>query len=443
MSDTEKNGKEASKIKIPEKDHLKLHNLKQSSESPFMQIHENHENSMLRIIKTIIVVVAILGLAILTYFELVRIKEKSQRDEKLRQLENVLSDIDAKLARSSGYEKDKTALETIPVIDKAIKTDLPSEKKKWLERKDKYLSIIRSNAVLPGTAKDKNFINAVTCSDMLMIPPGRFMMGRGPWEYGKADESPRRAVTIRYEFWMSRCEISNAQFKILFPKHNSGIWNNYDLDRADLPAVNINWHTATAFCMMLTERERLMGRIPLNYEYRLPSEAEWEYACRAGTDSPYFWGDSFENKGAEFANSLDKKTAVLFGWQTGPNMADDDRHRVASPGGAFKANAFGLCDMSGNVWEWCLDWYSADAYKFLPPDSPFQSRKTESSLVKYYAFDAGTYTVKKESRVIRGGSWGNLPAQCRSAARDHAEPDKTNTGIGFRIVLAPEVKSKF
>lgn len=396
MSEEEKHGKDPQKIKITEKEHLKLHNLKQSSESPFMQIHENHESNMLRIVKTIAVTILIIGLGILTYAELVKMKEKNQRDEKLRQLENVLSDIDARLARNSGYEKDRTALETLPVIEKAIKTDLPSEKKKWLARKDKYLDIIRNNAVLPGTTKNSNFINGTIFTDMLLIPPGRFMMGRGPWEHGKSDESPRRAVSIRYEFWMSRVEISNAQFKMLFPKHKSGIWNNYDLDRSDLPAVNINWHTATAFCMMLTERERLMGRIPLNYEYRLPSEAEWEYACRAGSDSPYFWGDSFGNKGAEFANSLDKKTAALFDWQSGPNMADDDRHRIASPGGAFKANAFGLCDMSGNVWEWCFD-------------------------------------LSGSSRVQRGGGWHDSADFMQVGLWGGSAPNLEDDSIGFRF----------
>ena len=152
------------------------------------------------------------------------------------------------------------------------------------------------------------------------------------------------------------------------------------------PVEEVNWHQAKEFCQRLSE---LTNRI-----YRLPSEAEWEYACRAGTKTPYHFGETLTKDLANYYGSNANKT---------------------TPVGNFPANEFGLRDMHGNVWEWCEDtWH--DNYKDAPND--------------------GSAWLEGESRskVIRGGSWVYNPINCRSASRDVNIPEYDNFNIGFRVV---------
>ncbi|MDP2816110.1 MAG: formylglycine-generating enzyme family protein [Rectinemataceae bacterium] len=213
------------------------------------------------------------------------------------------------------------------------------------------------------------------------------------------------------------------------------------LDKLFQPAVMLDWHMATSFCSAITEREKKAGRLPESYEYRLPTEAEWEYACKAGTTTAFFWGNSFGNDGAKFANTFDIKTSRIHKWRTEKGMADNDKYVASSPAGSFKPNAFGLYDMSGNVWEWCYDWYNPRAYKELDIVAPVQTKPVATELEMRGTFDR-PYTIEGTSRALRGGSWGNLPSDCRSAARDSAVPETKDTGIGFRIVLAPGIKKE-
>ena len=197
--------------------------------------------------------------------------------------------------------------------------------------------------------------------------------------------------------------------------------------KEDVPVYNVSWNEAVEFCRRLTQRERAEGRIPDGYEYRLPTEAEWEYACRAGTTSALPNGRDIRILGKNNAPALDDiawyggNSSVRFdgvGWKT------DSWTEKQYPGGRAaprevkckQPNRWGLYDMIGNVWEWCGDWYG---------DYPYGSA-TDPTGAAHSAF-----------RVVRGGGWCNDARSCRSASRDWDEPGYRYYFLGFRVALAP------
>jgi formylglycine-generating enzyme required for sulfatase activity len=163
----------------------------------------------------------------------------------------------------------------------------------------------------------------------------------------------------------------------------------------DLPVENVSWNDCLEFCRKLTERQRAAGRLPAGVAYRLPTEAEWEYACRAGTTTRYYTGDS-------------ESDLARAGWYDG--NSGDRTHPV----GQKVANAFGLYDMHGNVWEWCQDWYGPyGTANATDPRGP----------------------QRGPGRVVRGGGWYYYARKCRSAYRNFCNPDNAYDFYGFRLVL--------
>lgn len=228
--------------------------------------------------------------------------------------------------------------------------------------------------------------------ELVWIPPGEFAMGSGG---GEADESPIHTVRISKGFWMSRTEVTQAQYRTIMdarPWYGRLQIRNYDDD----PAVYVTWDDADEFCRTLGHQE---GKT-----YRLPTEAQWEYACRAGTATTFSFGDS-DSALAEHA-WFEKNV-----WLVGLERAQRVRGK--------RPNAFGLYDMHGNVWEWCRDWYDPHYYAAGPNTDP-----------------AGPAAGAK--RVIRGGGWGDNAQDCRSASRDGIAPLERFSDRGFRIVLSPE-----
>lgn len=201
----------------------------------------------------------------------------------------------------------------------------------------------------------------------------------------KSDEGPPRRVTISRPFFIGKYEVTQAQFRAVMGRNPS----QYEGD--DRPVERVTWGEAREFLRRLSA---MTGRT-----YRLPTEAEWEYACRAGSSGAWCCGD-------------DERTLVDYAWYDA--NSDGETHAV----GRLRPNAWGLYDMHGNVWEWCEDWYDASAY-------------TGASAVDPHGPGAGEY------RVLRGGSYGAIAKATRSANRFYFSPEERYLASGLRVVLEP------
>ena len=231
--------------------------------------------------------------------------------------------------------------------------------------------------------------------EMVSIPRGNFTMGSPETEEGRYEnEGPQRQVTIA-PFMMGRFQVTQAQYLAVMGRNPSRFTNEGD----HRPVETVTWHDTRRFCERLS---KATGR-----EYRLPSEAEWEYACRAGTTTPFHFGETITTEVANYNGNS---------YGSGPKGA---HRQKTTPVGSFgAANAFGLYDMHGNVWEWCEDvWHGS--YAGAPP--------------------GGTPWIEGGSsnqRVLRGGSWGNYPWDCRSANRNGFSPAYWDYLNGFRVVCS-------
>ena len=246
-----------------------------------------------------------------------------------------------------------------------------------------------------GPAPNQNRIIPDLGIECAYVKAGTFRMGSA--ESGPNDEKPVHVVKISRGCWMGTCEITQAQWRALMGTEPS----KYKGD--ELPVEMVSWDETVEFCRKLTQRERKASRLPDGYVYRLPTEAEWEYAARGGTKSR-----SFKYSGSNNPEEVS--------WHY-PGSSDETH-----PVGTKRPNELGLYDMAGNVWEWCLDWYAADYYRRSPQANPVNS-------------DSGDKTY----RVCRGGSWGLYPTHCRSANRGGGTPTGKFYSYGFRVVLAYSV----
>jgi formylglycine-generating enzyme required for sulfatase activity len=260
--------------------------------------------------------------------------------------------------------------------------------------------------------------------ELVWIAPGTFVMGSPPAEGGRSDESPQTRVTLTKGFWLGRFEVTQGQWQALMGS-NPSIFQNAG---ANAPVENVLWDHAMEFCRRLTERERAAGRLPPGYAYTLPTEAQWEYACRAGTTSVNYAG-SLTIYGANNAPDLD---AIAWyggnsgvGYEGGFNTSAWPEKQYAyvwagtHPVGQKRPNAWGLHDMLGNVWEWCADWYA----------SGYPGGSVSDPAGPAFGTD----------HIYRGGSWYDMAVFFRSAFRGGVAG---GYGIqGFRLALAPSVSN--
>ena len=220
------------------------------------------------------------------------------------------------------------------------------------------------------------------------ISSGKFQMGSAESEGGRHDDELRHEVHLTKWFYLSVHSVTQDQWhRLMGTKPWRG--KKHVREGVKYPATYVTWNDAVEFCQKLTERERV--------EHRLPTEAEWEYACRAGATTAYSFGDN--------ASSLND-----YGWYDENTW--ELRNKYAHTVGKKRPNSWGLYDMHGNVWEWCADWYGEYASGLVTgPSGPAEG----------------------EYRVARGGSWDDSAYTCRSALRVRDDPADCSSGLGFRV----------
>jgi uncharacterized repeat protein (TIGR01451 family) len=247
--------------------------------------------------------------------------------------------------------------------------------------------------------------------NMVWIPAGRFAMGRNAAPaLGSPCDCPLTDVTLRQGFFIGRFEVTQREFLAVMGSNpsafNGGIWG-VNLER---PVESVSWHDATNYCARLTNRERQAGRLPTNYLYRLPTEAEWEYACRAGTTTSFHYGNALRPGLANYECALDPVPCAgnpvdALGFTDQP-----------MPIGRFAPNLWGLHDMHGNVNEWCWDWLGDQ----LPGGAALNPLGPTNTATRAY----------------RGGSYRDDSAESRSTQRTPLAPSSLRPYLGFRVVLA-------
>lgn len=277
--------------------------------------------------------------------------------------------------------------------------------------------------------------------------------------WGVDEERPEHLVILSKPFYLAETEVTVGQFqqfvaatghrttaeqggkgimgfqpkpptnapwlKPAFEQRAEFTWKNPGFPQTDQhPVVGVSWRDAVAFCEWLTKKEGVT--------YRLPTEAEWEYACRAGTDSWFNWGNEFRDsihRRANIANAEYEKAwpdRVIRQWMVRTNH--DDGHVFTAPVGSYPANAWGLRDLHGNVWEWCADRYTDTYYKKFA--APRYDRPTARAVDPV---NTESWNAHGDWRTIRGGSWAVSPVQCRSTARSYFEAADAGAYLGFRV----------
>jgi sulfatase modifying factor 1 len=253
-----------------------------------------------------------------------------------------------------------------------------------------------------------------TIDDMRVCwcPPGRFIMGSRPDEPERRPGEDQVEVTLTKGFWMAKYETTQGQWMRAMVGLPGPL--TLELPRGDdYPVGNVNFAECEAFCAEMTARARRSGELPAGWEFRLPTEAQWEYACRAGTTTATSFGERLSSTQANFRGK------PYNGGALGPSL------KQAAKVGSYPANAWGLHDMHGNIYEWCRDWYHAKLPGGVDPDL-------------HDAKDTATRSEHGDiSRARRGGCWADEGWPLRTAFRLRFEPERRYDHIGFRAAVVP------
>ncbi|WP_419657631.1 conserved uncharacterized protein related to sulfatase modifying factor [Desulfosarcina variabilis str. Montpellier] len=254
---------------------------------------------------------------------------------------------------------------------------------------------------LPAAAQDPMVTNRLGMT-FVLIPAGDFMMGSPETEIDRGTSEIQHPVTISQPFYLQTTEVTVAQWRAVMGRR----FFARKRGAGDMPVIKVSWKDCQKFIRKLS---RMTGA-----HYGLPTEAQWEYAARAGSVTAYFWGDQIDCRRAMYANNPMKYDACVSvnrdrGWEPG----------CRAPVKQYPPNAWGLYDMHGNVWEWCADFFQ---------------RYSKASEVDPCKDDSG------QDRVRRGGSWFSPGYACRSANRAYGHPMSRMQNTGFRVVMLPPVR---
>lgn len=257
----------------------------------------------------------------------------------------------------------------------------------------------------------ESFVNSQGIK-MIKLDGGKFRMGSPDTELGhRPSESPQHEVTVKGPILFAATEVSHMQFHSVMGASPARSPNKANKPQ-NLPVEYVTWDEANDFCIKLTEQEKEQKWMRKGWAYRLPTEAEWEYAARAGTETPFAFGEHI----------IFEKQALYLPTDDDPLGVDGGKKwEFPQEVGKTEPNRFGLHDMHGNVAEWCLDWYKAS----YPGDGPLENPIGPSD---------------GDKRVIRGGSFRDPSTGVRSASRTGIRPSERNDYVGFRIVYAPQLK---
>ena len=254
------------------------------------------------------------------------------------------------------------------------------------------------------------FRDCPSCPEMVVIPAGEFLMGSTYEESGHPDEKPQHPVKIGRAFALSKFEITFEQWDACVADGKCEAASDDGLGRGSVPVFNVHWSDARAFAAWLSERT--------GQKYRLPTEAEWEYAARGGTTTPWFWGPAEDSAGSSqacrFANTHDetgKDAHPMYVWS---NHKCEDGFGETAPVGKFAPNPFGLHDVLGNLREWVLDCHHA-GYQDAPADGSVWDE------------------TDCEKRIVRGGAWIDGASTTRAAYRHPEDAGYRNYQVGFRL----------
>jgi formylglycine-generating enzyme required for sulfatase activity len=265
-----------------------------------------------------------------------------------------------------------------------------------------------TNAFAGERAGDEITVGGVR---LCWCPPGRFLMGSPPGEPERRPGEEQVEVRLTKGFWMAKYEVTQGDWKRVIGRLPGPL--TAELPEGDsFPVGNVSFPEAEIFCHKLTELSRQAGELTKDWEFRLPTEAQWEYACRAGTTTATSFGDQLSSKQANFRGK------PYNGADPGPSLGR------AAKVGSYPGNPWGLHDMHGNTFEWCRDWYHSKLPGGVDPDlyaAKVTAPKSEHGGV---------------SRTRRGGCWADHGWPCRSAFRLRFEPERRYDHIGFRVIVA-------
>ncbi|MBC8871295.1 MAG: SUMF1/EgtB/PvdO family nonheme iron enzyme [Planctomycetes bacterium] len=335
------------------------------------------------------------------------------------------------LGQSTGGPKMDPEFVPVSLIDATVSPIIPAAATPTADERRRVISGLL--AQLKGTAPTFEPAPTDTMTvdlddgltiELVRVPPGRFVMGDTTGE-GEADEWPASVVTIERGFWISRTEITNVQFRRFLPEHSSGVFTKRQIDRdgpgiqlddPNQPAVRVSWNDAMEFCRLLSEKT---GR-----RVTLPTEAQWEYAARAGTTTALCYGET-DADFSDMANVADRSLACLYEGTAGVAvlqpipavMQFDDQAIGTTDVASYRANALRLYDVHGNAAEW-----TRSAYRSYPYDA----NDGRNDIAR---------ETSSEKRVVRGGSFYDRPKRCRSSHRLAFPAWQGVHNVGFRIVV--------